>query len=87
MKVRVKLFATLASRAPEAVRQQVGDWRAGRAFEWELPPGSTLDGLIAALELPRDEVKQVFVNGRARPLDHSLAEGDEIGIFPPIGGG
>jgi len=87
MNVRVKLFATLANHAPEAVRRRVADWRAGRAFEWELPPGSTLDDLIVALQLPRDEVKQVFVNGRARPLDHILAEGDEIGIFPPIGGG
>lgn len=87
MRVRVKLFATLANQAPEAVRRQVADSRAGRVFEWEMPDGSTLDDLIAALALPRAEVKQVFVNGRARPLDHILAEGDEVGIFPPIGGG
>jgi molybdopterin converting factor small subunit len=87
MKVRVKLFATLAGRAPESVRRATPDWRAGRAFDWELPAGSTLHDLVDALALPHAEVKQVFVNGRARPLDHSLAEGDEIGIFPPIGGG
>lgn len=87
MKVRVKLFATLANHAPESVRRQITDWRAGRAFEWDLATGGRLDELIDALALPRAEVKQVFVNGRARPLDHILAEGDEVGIFPPIGGG
>ena len=85
--VRVKLFATLADHAPEHIRRQHPDWRAGRAFAWELPDGNTLTDLIDALALPRAEIKQVFVNGRARELDYVLAAEDAVGIFPPIGGG
>jgi molybdopterin converting factor small subunit len=39
------------------------------------------------LGLPDDVVRVVFVNGRARPRDWALSDGDELGIFPPIGGG
>jgi len=39
------------------------------------------------LNLPREEVKVAFVNGRTRPLDWPLQPEDEVGIFPPIGGG
>ena len=87
MRVGVKLFATLAECVPEHIRRQTVDWRAGRAFAWDLPEGSTLTDLIDALALPCEDVKQVFVNGRAQPFDHILKDGDQVGIFPPIGGG
>ena len=31
--------------------------------------------------------KITFVNGIVQPLDWILAAGDDVGIFPPIGGG
>jgi len=48
---------------------------------------ATLADLVKLAELPREEVKMFFVNGRARPIDWPLEPGDEVGIFPLIGGG
>lgn len=79
MRVRVKVFAGLG----RYLRGQP----SGSPFDVELPGEATLQALLRALNLPPDEVRVVFVNGRAQPLDHPLHEGDEIGIFPPIGGG
>ena len=77
--VYVKLFATLRH-----LRPGLG---IGEAFPVELPEGATVGDLVRELELPKDQVKLVFVNGLIRELDHVLADGDEVGIFPPVGGG
>ena len=79
MRVCVKLFATLG--------RYYGDARLGASFEVELPAGAAVGDLVRRLNLPRDQVKVTFVNGRARPTDWPLEPGDEVGIFPPIGGG
>lgn len=79
MQVRVKLFATLGSYRPGVP--------PGTPFECTLPEAATLADLIALLGVPPAEAKAIFVNGRARPFDWVLAPGDEVGIFPPIGGG
>ena len=60
---------------------------AGAPFEVDLPEGATLENLIRQLNLPQEEVKVVFVNARAQPLTYILNPADEVGIFPPIGGG
>ena len=77
--VHVKLFATLRHYRPGL--------GIGEAFPVELPDGTTIQGLIQHLELPEDQVKIVFVNALFRPVDHILAEGDELGVFPAVGGG
>jgi molybdopterin converting factor small subunit len=77
--VQVKLFATLRRHRPGT--------KLGEAFAVDLPEGRTVRDLIQELDLPEAEVKLVFVNGRFRDSDHVLADGDEVGIFPPVGGG
>lgn len=77
--VHVRLFATLRRHYPHL---GIGD-----AMAVELPEGATVGELIARLDLPAEQVKVVFVNGIARETDHPLADGDEVGIFPPVGGG
>jgi molybdopterin synthase sulfur carrier subunit len=79
MRVHVKLFATLRHYAPSAA--------IGLPFEMDLAEGTTVADLIHHLSLPAEEVKMIYVNARARPEDWSLGSGDEIGIFPLIGGG
>jgi molybdopterin synthase sulfur carrier subunit len=79
MRVRVKMFATLG--------RSVGGKAPGDRFPVEIPEGSTIADLIQRLDLPQGEVKVTFVNARIRPLDWMLQPGDEVGIFPPIGGG
>ena len=79
MRVYVKLFATL--------RRYVENAGYGVPFEVDLPEGATIADLIHHLNLPAEEVKLAFVNARARPEDWRLEPGDEVGIFPPVGGG
>ena len=88
MKVYVKLFAFFTKTISEAVlTQHPGGIRAGIPIEVELSDGSTLQNLVDYLALPRDHVKITFVNGKAQKLDRRLEPGDQIGIFPPVGGG
>ena len=79
MHVRVKVFANL--------RQYVPNLDAGSGVELDVPLDATLHDVVTLLGLPPDQVKVTFVNGRSRPDDWRLAPEDEIGIFPPIGGG
>jgi molybdopterin synthase sulfur carrier subunit len=77
--VHVKLFATLRGYRPGL--------GLGEAFPVELPDGATVGQLVRLLGLPEEEVKMIFVNGIVRDREHVLADGDELGIFPPVGGG
>jgi len=79
MLVYVKLFATL--------RRFAGDVPLGTPIEVDVPKGATLADLYQTLQLPADEVKLTYINGRVQPDDRQLQPGDEIGIFPPVGGG
>ena len=79
MQVHVKLFASLRSYRPGL--------GIGEAFPVELPAGATVGELVRQLGLPREEVKLAFVNGRAQPEEYALTAGDDVGIFPPVGGG
>jgi molybdopterin converting factor small subunit len=79
MHINVKLFATLQRYKPDVF--------AGEVFVVELPEKSTLADLVAHLKIRANEVKTMFVNGRARAEMYRLKDGDEVGIFPPVGGG
>lgn len=79
MLINVKLFATLQRYKP--------DVSAGQPFTVELPEKSTIADLLVYLEIRANEVKVVFVNGRARAEIYRIKDGDEVGIFPPVGGG
>ncbi len=79
MIVHVKLFATLRRRYP-----QLG---IGETMPVEVSDGATIGQLIEHLHLPAEEVKVVFVNGIVREEEHMLDDGDELGVFPAVGGG
>ncbi len=74
MIIQVSCFATLSRYAPRDGCLEVPE---------KATPGLVLDHL----EIPREEVKIVFVNGQNAGLDASLKENDRVGIFPAIGGG
>ncbi len=76
MKINVKVYATL--------RKYVGD---KSSTELELADGTTVGQVLAKLKIPQDQVAFVFVNSVHKKLDHALAEGDNLGVFPPIAGG
>ena len=56
----VKVFATLLRYLP--------GWTSGQVTEISLPAGATVRALVDELRLPREDVKVVFVNGRARSM-------------------
>jgi molybdopterin converting factor small subunit len=77
--VHVRLYATLRRLRPGL--------ELGEALPVELESGSTVGSLLQAMTLPEDEIKIVFVNNLVREQDHVLEDGDQLGIFPPVGGG
>ena len=79
MVIRVKLFATLRRHYPHL--------GIGEAMSVEVAEGTTVGQLLDHLRLPADEVKMIFVNSIVRGTEHLLHDGDELGIFPPVGGG
>jgi molybdopterin synthase sulfur carrier subunit len=88
MNIYVKLYATLTKSVSEAIlAKHAHGISAGSRLDVSLPEGSTLEDLVTHLDLPREQVKVIFVNGQIRDLDYQLQPEDEIGIFPPIGGG
>ena len=78
MKIKVKVFATLRKYAPDESSGQQ---------ELELAEGATVGDALTRLKIPEREVAFVFVNSARKKLDEPLAEGDELGVFPPIAGG
>jgi len=74
MKITVKLFAT---------------FRIGREKiqVMDLQEGTTPESIASALEIDIKDIAILLINGRDREMNSSLAEGDVLSIFPPVGGG
>jgi molybdopterin synthase sulfur carrier subunit len=79
VRVSVKLFANLTRFS--------SDVQPGVPFEIELSEAASIKDLVDLMGIPTEETKISFVNGRIREMDWILKQGDEVGIFPPIGGG
>ncbi len=79
MKVTVKLFASLSRFSPGGL--------PGTPFDVELPDSTSLQLLVDQLGIPANEMKVAFVNGLICDLACELQPDDQVGIFPPIGGG
>ena len=75
MNIEIKLFVTLSRYLPE------------NPESYPVEPGTTVTDLINDLNVPHDDVKLVFVNGRKEGLDYLVKDGDRVGLFPPVGGG
>ncbi|MBU4526156.1 MAG: MoaD/ThiS family protein [Desulfomicrobium sp.] len=74
MRVRVKCFATLADHTPS------------QGF-LDLEDGAAVEAMLPILGLEVADIKLVFVNSRNSGLETVLADGDQVGIFPAVGGG
>lgn len=77
MKISVKCFATL-SEADHC------DYNQSRILE--VAEGSKVGSLISQLNLPENDIKIIFVNGKQVDSDTKLNEGDQVGLFPAVGG-
>lgn len=77
MKINVSLYSTLREKLPPEKR--------GKA-EIELSPGSTIRQLLEQLQIHIHVV--CAVNGQIETdFNRVLADGDEVRIFRPVGGG
>lgn len=77
--VKVRAYATLREYLPE-----VG---LGESAKVAVPPEATIETLLDKLGIPRAEVKLCYVSGLYREQDYALQEGDEVALFPAVGGG
>ena len=77
MNVKVKCFATLADA-------DTCDYKD--SIEYEVPEGYTVDNLVDRLDIAREDIKIVFRNHKVVDFDTPLAEGDQLGFAPTVGG-
>ncbi|MBI2871908.1 MAG: MoaD/ThiS family protein [Chloroflexi bacterium] len=77
--VVVRLYATLGRYRPDVA--------PGQPFRVEVEYGATVSGLLACIGIPEQAAHLAFVNGVQRGPDHSLCDGDTVGLVPPIAGG
>ena len=74
MKIEVRLFAT---------------FRKGREKKQilELEDGTTITQILEMLDIPKEEVTILLLNGFDGGLDRELKDNDVLSLFPPVGGG
>ena len=77
MKVELKCFATL-------VDESTCNFNEGTNYQ--LNDGQTVEDLIQAAGLQKEDIKIAFVNSEKVGFDATLSEGDRIGLAPATGG-
>ena len=73
--IELNLYASLRPFAPP------------NAASYPVEDGTTIDTIIEALKIPKNQVFLIFSNGVKCDLGTPLKDGDRIGLFPPLGGG
>jgi molybdopterin converting factor small subunit len=73
--IRLKLYASLRKYMPPD------------AETYAIKPTACVRDLVAALNIPEKEAKLIFIDGVKKKLDQRLKGGEQVGIFPPVGGG
>ncbi len=80
MQITIRLLASYRQYLPEGHDIQAG-------YPRQVPPGTTVAGVLAGLPIPPDDVYTFIVNGLHAQCDQVLQEGDVLAIFPAVGGG
>lgn len=81
MSITVRLFAGLKCENKELACYEEN------VFKIELMEELNLQELLTLLGISTDLAKIVFINGLLQPLTYTLTYGDEVSVFPPVGGG
>lgn len=79
MKVKVMLFGHHARLLPPGT--------SGNATSVELRKGSTIADVLDVLGVPPDGRSYVQLNGSREEPSAALADGDEVRVIVPLGGG
>ena len=77
MKVHLKCFASL----PEKYACDYAD-----GTEHEIESGDTVGKFADRMNIPAEEIKIVFVNGKKAAVDTVLNNGDRLAFAPATGG-
>ena len=75
MKIKIKLMGMLKDRAPDD-------------GELELPDDATIALVLKQLAIESETIQAFSINGSIeRSRERQLADGDELIVLPPVGGG
>lgn len=74
MKITVKLFATFRNSR-------------FKSKEMEVSEPKVLGGLLEDINIPKEEIGILLVNGKNVATDYTLKDEDTVSIFPALGGG
>lgn len=74
MRLNVKLFAYFRNNR---FKQQL----------MEFPEGTTVEDILCSLGIPLDEIGVTMINSRHCVMHQKVSDGDQLAIFPAIGGG
>lgn len=78
MSVKVKLFSTL--------REHREDKDCVKECSFDLSDGKTVEDAARKLDVKKEDIKIILINGRDAELDSEIKEGDVVALFPPTGG-
>lgn len=79
MHLEVRMYSGLEKLMPGA--------RFGQPIQVNVTEHFTCRMLLDRLNIPEKEVFIVLVNGINKGLDEELADGDQVALFPAVGGG
>lgn len=75
MKIQIKLMGVLKDKTPADGQLTISD-------------DATIRDVLQQMDIPVDSVQVFTVNGSLeRDKSRTLAENDELTVFPPVGGG
>ncbi|MFA9422737.1 MAG: MoaD/ThiS family protein [Sedimentibacter sp.] len=74
MEIEVRLFATF----------RVGRWSSKRL---SFPEGIQIMDVLDSLQIKKEELGLVLLNGSYKETHEKLKNGDILAIFPPVAGG
>jgi len=57
------------------------------SVELEIEPGQTIGDVLQRLGIPHNQARIVLVNSRHAALADPLQGGEQVAVFPAIGGG
>ena len=75
--IDIRLFATLPMHSSTGRKE----------FQVEPAEGLTVRDIVRGEGLREQEIHIIMINGAHGTLDAPLADGDRLGLFPPVGGG
>ena len=69
------------------LRQYIPGYDPLEGALFSLDRKTKISELCKRMNIPREKIKIVMVNGRNETFDYELQGDERVGLFPPVGGG